>query len=110
MSTSRFKVYEGQNGEWFFNLVAPNNKVILSSEGYNTKFGAYVGVQSVRVHSKFVGRFETFRGKNKEWYFNLKAFNNKIIGRSEGYKRKAGVENGINSVQKNAFTANQETS
>lgn len=41
-----------------------------------------------------------FKGKNKQWYFNIKASNGKIIATSEGYKQKASLIKGIKSVQK----------
>lgn len=47
-------------------------------------------------------KFEVFRSpKNKQFYFNLKARNGQIILASQGYANKAGVKNGIKSVQKN---------
>lgn len=47
-------------------------------------------------------KFEVFRSpKNKKFYFRLKARNGQAILASEGYSNKAGVKNGIKSVQKN---------
>merc|ERR1712178_373357 len=40
--------------------------------------------------------------KNHEYYFHLKAGNGEIILQSEGYKAKAGAENGIKSVRENS--------
>jgi hypothetical protein len=34
-------------------------------------------------------RIETFIGKNKQFYWRIKAANNKILLQSEGYKRRA---------------------
>merc|ERR1719206_431430 len=49
------------------------------------------------------GKFELFKSdKNDEFYFRLKASNGEIILASEGYKAKAGAENGISSVRENA--------
>jgi len=48
-------------------------------------------------------KFEIFRSvKDNQYYFRLKAGNNKIILSSENYLRKSGVENGIQSVILNA--------
>merc|ERR550532_481404 len=50
-----------------------------------------------------VGKFELFQSeKNAQFYFRLKAGNGEIILASEGYKKKAGAENGIRSVLENA--------
>ena len=49
------------------------------------------------------GYYKLFQSsKNSEWYFSLKAGNNETILQSEGYKAKAGAENGIESVQTNS--------
>ncbi len=51
-------------------------------------------------------RFELWRSEaNNEFYFRLVAANNKIIGQSEGYKRKANALAGIKSVKLNAGRA-----
>ena len=47
--------------------------------------------------------FEIFQSdKNEKFYFNLKAKNGQIILSSQAYESKAGVKNGISSVQENA--------
>ncbi len=50
-------------------------------------------------------KFEVFRGKNKQWYFRLKARNGKIICVGEGYKLKRSALNGIRSIQKCASSS-----
>ena len=47
-------------------------------------------------------KFEIYEDKAGEFRFRLKAKNGEVIAVSEGYKAKAGCENGINSVKKNA--------
>lgn len=46
--------------------------------------------------------FEIFPGKQDKFYFRLKARNGETILQSEAYAAKAGAENGIQSVIKNA--------
>ena len=46
--------------------------------------------------------FEVYKDKAKEWRWRLKGANNEIIATSEKYKEKAGCEDGIASVKKNA--------
>ena len=46
-------------------------------------------------------KFEIFEGKGKKLYFRLKARNGQIILQSQGYANRAGVKNGIKSVQSN---------
>ena len=47
-------------------------------------------------------KFETFLGKNKQYYFHLRAKNGQIILSSEGYTSKINCKNGIESVKKNS--------
>ena len=48
------------------------------------------------------GKFELYTDKAGEFRFRLKAGNGQIILASEGYKKRASAENGIESVRKNA--------
>ena len=48
------------------------------------------------------GKFELSQSENGQYHFVLKAGNGEVILRSEQYESKAGAENGIASVQKNA--------
>lgn len=49
-----------------------------------------------------MSKFTIKTGSNGEIYFNLKAANGQIILGSEGYTSRAGCDNGIASVRKNA--------
>lgn len=48
------------------------------------------------------GKFEIYKDKAGEFRFRLKAGNGQIILASEGYKDRSGVNNGVDSVKKNA--------
>jgi uncharacterized protein len=48
------------------------------------------------------GKFELKKATNGQFHFNLKAGNGEIILSSELYEARAGAENGIESVRKNA--------
>ena len=51
-------------------------------------------------------RFEVKRSeKDKQFYFVLKAPNNKIILQSEGYRARSGADKAIKSIIKNAAIA-----
>ena len=50
-------------------------------------------------------KFEISKDKAGEYRFHLKAANGEIIASSEGYKTKAGAENGIESIKANAASA-----
>jgi uncharacterized protein YegP (UPF0339 family) len=98
----KFVIKTRTNGEFQFNLKAGNGEVILTSEGYTTKAACENGIESVKKNSAEDKRFDRLESKNGKHYFNLKATNGQIIGTSEMYESKAGRDNGIESVKKNA--------
>ncbi len=44
-------------------------------------------------------RFQIFRGKTGQYYFNLTAKNGQVILQSEGYRSKGSATNGVKSVK-----------
>lgn len=58
-----------------------------------------------KVSLLMAAKFELYVDKGGEYRFNLKAANGEVIASSEGYKSKASAKNGIESVKKNAATA-----
>ncbi len=98
----KFEIKEGSSGKFRFNLKAGNGQIILTSEAYETKQGAEKGVESVRKNAPDDNRYERKTAKNGEAYFVLKAGNGEPLGRSETYSSTSAMENGIESVKKNA--------
>jgi uncharacterized protein YegP (UPF0339 family) len=98
----KFELKKAKDGQFMFNLKAANGQVILTSELYKTKASAENGLESVRKNSAREGAFEVKSNSKGEPYFILKATNGQEIGRSEYYSSKSAMENGIESVKKNA--------
>jgi len=106
-----FKLFRDSKGEYRFNLLADNYKVILTaSEGYDSKQGCLNGIDSVREYSKTDSRFDR-RDGNVYFSFNLVASNGRILARSETYVSKTGRDGGIDDVKRLAprATVNDET-
>jgi uncharacterized protein YegP (UPF0339 family) len=101
----KFLVKTGKDGQFYFNLTAKNGQVILSSEGYKAKAGCENGIESVKKNSQVDERFERKEAKDGHVFFTLEAANGEVIGKSEMYTTKAAMENGIESVKKNAPNA-----
>jgi len=98
-----FEVYKSKkNDEFYFRLKAANGQKILGSEGYTTKAACMNGIDSVKKNSRKKDNFEVKEAKNGKFHFNLKATNGQIIGTSQMYADMSGLNNGIESVQKNA--------
>lgn len=98
----KFVITKRTNGEFQFNLKAGNGQVILTSEGYTTLAACKNGIESVKKNAVEDARFERKEAKNGAPFFNLKAGNGQIIGKSEMYSSQTACENGIASVMKNA--------
>ena len=99
---AKFEIKAGRTGKFRFNLKASNGQVILTSEAYEKRAAATKGIESVRKNSQNESRFERKTAKDGSPYFVLKAANGEPIGKSEMYRTKSSMENGIVSVTKNA--------
>jgi len=104
----KYDLKKAKDGQFMFNLKATNGQVILTSELYKTKASAENGIESVRKNAVREEAFEVKVNTKGEPYFILKATNGQEIGRSEYYSSKAAMENGIESVKKNALGAKIE--
>ncbi|KAB1228798.1 YegP family protein [Chryseobacterium viscerum] len=98
----KFVITQRVNREYQFNLKAGNGEIILTSEGYVQKTSCQKGIESVRVNSQEDLRYDRRVAVNSKEYFVLKARNGEIIGKSQLYSTKSGMENGIASVKSNA--------
>ncbi len=103
-----------------FDLKAGNGEVIATSEVYSSEDACRNGVASVAKNAPIANvedqtvepvetaknpKFELYTDKAGEFRFRLKAANGQIIAVSEGYKAKASLLNGVESVRKNAADA-----
>ena len=92
-----------QSGDQYhFVLKAANGQVILSSQMYASKSGAMNGIESVKKNCGDDNLFERKTAKNGKFHFNLKSTNGQIVGSSQMYAAESGMNNGIDSVKKNA--------
>lgn len=98
----KFEIKKGAAGKFRFNLKASNGQIILTSEAYDSRAAAVKGIESVKKNAGSDGRFERKTAKDGSPYFVLKAGNGEPIGKSEMYKTKASMENGVASVAKHA--------
>lgn len=106
-----------------FDLKAANGQTIATSEVYGSRDACLNGIASVRKNAPIAKlenqtvpgwksvtnpKFELYTDRGGAFRFRLKARNGQIIAVSEGYTSKASCLNGIESVQKNAPTAEIE--
>lgn len=98
----KFELMKAKDGQFYFNLKASNGQNILKSEMYKAKSGAKNGIESVRKNSPLDERYERRESKKGEPFFVLLAGNKQVIGQSQMYSSAATMENGFESVKKNA--------
>ena len=98
-----FEIYQSEkSGEYYFRLKATNGQIILSSQGYKQKTTCENGVESVKKNGAEESRFEKKEAANGKFFFNLKATNGQVIGKSQMYDSEKTRDAGIQSVMKNA--------
>ena len=105
---SKFQIKKAKNGKFFFNLLAANGEIILTSQMYASKATAKKGIASVQLNAAISDQYEQKTNKAGEHYFVLKAKNQKVIGQGEGYAGTTGMKKGIKSVSTNAPKAEIE--
>lgn len=98
----KFELKTSSDGKTYFNLLASNGQVILTSEMYESKASALNGIESVKKNAADASRYERADGSNGKPYFTLKAANHQVIGRSQMYGSAADRDAGIASVMAHA--------
>ncbi len=96
----RYEIKTSSDSQFYFNLIAANNEVVLTSERYTAKHNAHTGIESVRVNGSLDARFERRSSQREEPYFVLRAANHQVIGTSEMYSSPQARDNGIEAVKK----------
>jgi len=97
---SKFQMKKARGGQFMFNLIANNGRVVLTSERYKTKASALNGIKSVKKHAKADKYFDRGKTRSGGTHFVLKASNGETIGRSQTYAGPSGRSGGIASVKR----------
>ena len=83
-------------------------RVRIQGEGYTSKSGATNGIDSVKSNAASDARYERKTAVNGQFFFNLRAGNQEIIGKSEMYKSKRSRDHGISVIKRIAGPAPTE--
>ena len=100
--SGKIELKKSNSGQYMFNLKAANGQIILTSEMYDSKQSAENGIASVKGNAGDDARYERKKSSSGQPFFNLKAANGQVIGKSEMYSSETAMENGIESVKTNA--------
>ncbi|MEG1624743.1 YegP family protein [Pseudomonas sp.] len=103
--SARYEIFRGTNQQYYFRLKAPNNEIILQSEGYVAKSSCQNGIQSAQQHSPYDRFYVRQTSTRHEPFFVLRAANNHVIGVSEAYSSTQARENGIDAVKRHGPSA-----
>ncbi len=93
-----FELFEGHDGQYYFNLTATNHEIVLSSEGYTSRTGALSGILSVLDNGGDEANYELREAVNGQFYFVLQAGNGQTIGMSELYSTAGNAKQGIGNT------------
>ncbi len=102
---SRFEVFAGKNGKFYFRLKVQSGEIILSSQGYALRSSARRAIQSIRDHASDAACYVTKKNKAGKTFFNLVARNSKVIGTGQSYASPQGAKKGIEAVKRAAAKA-----
>ena len=97
-----FEVLCSSDDQFYFNLIAANGEIVLTSERYTTEASAQNGIESVMLNAPLDDRYDKRTSNAGEPFFVLKAANGEVIGVSEMYSSTSARDNGIASVKANA--------
>lgn len=95
---ARFEVFEGADGQFYFNLYAKNGAIVLRSEGYTTKAGALNGAFATQQYGVDKAFYQVLTSADGGFYLNLRAPNNEVVATSEIYATKASAERARGSI------------
>lgn len=101
----KFVIAKNANDEFQFYFVDSNGDTILRSSGYTRKFMCEKGIESVKTNSQDSTKFFKKTISDEKVYFNLKAFNGKIIGMSKMYEDRILRDQGMDLLKDKAFNA-----
>ncbi len=101
----KFTIFQGKDGQFYWNLKASNGEIVGRSEGYKAKQSAKNGIEATIREAAVGTRFTQFEGKTGKFYWNLKAGNGEVICSSQGYASEDNATNGVESCKRWAAEA-----
>ena len=101
-----FEVFQSpQDRSFFFHLKASNGKIMLQSEASSSLQASWQTIGQVQKNTQNPGNFNRKTSSDKKFYFLLHDLSGELLGQSQEYTTKAGMEKGIQWVVANAPNA-----
>ncbi|MFG4002099.1 YegP family protein [Flavobacterium aquidurense] len=101
----KFVINMNSNGEYQFDFINNNDEIILSSGEYTRKFMCIKGIESVKMNSQDHTKFNRKATQTNKRYFNIKAFNGRIIAISKMFDDKISCDLAMESFRSKATNA-----
>jgi uncharacterized protein len=104
VNVGKYVISQSKSGEKYFNLIATNGQVILTSLMYPSLTDCTNGIAAARESCTDDNMFERKTSADNKNFFSLRSPNGQIIGKSEMYESPASMEKGIASVKRNGIS------
>jgi len=102
---ARFIIDRNKNGTFEYTLVETIGEVILSGQGYGSKQGCKIGINSVQQNAVSDEQYDRKKSRNGKASFNLLSHNGRVIGESAKFESEAAMEKAIALLKKKAKSA-----
>lgn len=100
-----FEIKKRRDGQILLNLKANNAITILTTEGYEDAEVCRLSMENIKKSALSNASYEIKETADRKFYFDLKAANGVVVGRSEIYMTKAAAGRGVDAVKRNAPNA-----
>jgi len=108
MPYPKYIITATEDDGFYFSLAAAGGIVILTSQRYNMKTGALIGIELVRENCPIEGRYDRDRSANDQYYFTLRSNEGNSIGMSEMYYSPATRDHAISLIKQQGTTLEME--
>lgn len=100
-----YKLHKAVNKQYYFLLESENGEMLLESERYFKKEAALAAIETVRMNSGLRERIVRKTSNSGKPYFEVTAPDGEPIGTSETFGSQDAMEEGIQSMLRNASAA-----
>jgi uncharacterized protein YegP (UPF0339 family) len=104
VNVGKYVISQAKSGEKYFNLIATNGQVVLTSLMYPSMTDCTNGIVTARESCSDDNMFERKTSSDNKNFFSLNSASGQIIGKSEMYESLASMEKGIASVKRNGIS------
>ncbi len=97
-----FEIKKRRDGQVLLNLKSSNGMTILTTEGYTSAEDYGESMEAIKKNAINDACYDIKETADRKFYFDLKAANGNVIGKSGIYMTKAAAGRGVDAVKRNA--------